>query len=80
MRKLTILCLLAACAETPTGGSCDLSRYDALVGQNVQVLSQRNDADFVIIENGEVWTGGSGGAQTIVFLDANKNILSFGCG
>ncbi len=80
MKKLTFILLLAACGDATVGGSCNLSGFDDLVGQNASVLAQRTDADFVIIENGEVWTGQPTGRQTIVFLDANRNILSFGCG
>ncbi len=80
MKKLAFILLLAACGDATVGGSCNLSGFDDLVGQNASVLAQRTDADFVIIENGEVWTGQPTGRQTIVFLDANRNILSFGCG
>ncbi|MEJ6403050.1 hypothetical protein [Yoonia sp. 2307UL14-13] len=79
MKRLAYLMILAACGETTVGGSCDLSRYDALVGQDASVLS-RQSGDFVVIESGEVWTGGTTGRQTIVFLDGDGNILSFGCG
>jgi len=80
MKKLIFILMLAACGETTAGSSCNLSGYDDLVGQNVQVLSQRNDANFTIVEYGDAWTGDSGAEQTIVFLDADDNILSFGCG
>ncbi len=43
-------------------------------------LAQRSGPEFVIIENGEAWMGSDGGGKTIVFLDADRNILSFGCG
>ncbi len=80
MKRLSVLMALAACGDAPAGGSCNLSQFDNLVGQNVAVLAQRTGPEFVIIENGEAWTGASGGGQTIVFLDADRNILSFGCG
>ena len=80
MKKLVFILMLAACGETPAGNSCNVSNYDGLVGQNVQVLSQRSDANFTIIEYGDAWTGDSDAGQTIVFLDADDNILSFGCG
>ena len=80
MKKLTFLMLLAACGDAPAGGACNMSGYRDLVGQNVSVLAQRTDADFVIIESGDVWTGQPTGRQTIVFLDRDRKILSFGCG
>ncbi len=80
MKRLIILMTLAACGDAPIGGSCNLSQFDDLVGQNVAVLAQRSGPNFVIIENGEAWTGTNGSGETIVFLDADRNILSFGCG
>ncbi len=80
MKRLSILMALAACGDAPSGGSCNLSQFDDLVGQNVAMLAQRSGPEFVIIENGEAWMGSDGGGKTIVFLDANRNILSFGCG
>ena len=80
MKRLLILMTLAACGDASIGGSCNLSQFDDLVGQNVAVLAQRSGPDFVIIENGEAWTGANGSGETIVFLDADRNILSFGCG
>ncbi len=79
MKKLAYLMLLGACADAGGGGACDLSRFDNLVGQDASVLAQQS-GDFVVIESGEVWTGGTNGRQTIVFLDGDGNILSFGCG
>ena len=80
MKKLTFILLLAACGDATGGTGCNLSAYNNLVGQNVSVLAERMDADFVIVESGDVWTGQPTGRQTIVFLDGDRNILSFGCG
>ena len=80
MKRLSFILLLAACGDATVGGGCNLSAFNNLVGQNVSALNQRSDADFVIIESGEVWTGQATGRQTIVFLDGDRNILSFGCG
>lgn len=80
MKRLIFLMVLAGCGEATLDGACNLSRFDDLVGQNPSVLAQRSDTDFVVIKNGEVWTGTPTGRQTIVFLDAGGNIMSFGCG
>ena len=45
MKRLAYLMILAACGEATVSGSCDLSRYDALVGQDAAVLSQQS-GDF----------------------------------
>ncbi|PUB15467.1 hypothetical protein [Yoonia sediminilitoris] len=78
MKKLAVFLLLGACGNAGLTPGCDVSRYDGLVGQNLSALDQ-STGDFVIIRSGEVWTGGTGG-ETIVFLDRDRNILSFGCG
>lgn len=78
MKKLAFFLALCACGDAGLAPGCDLSRFDGLLGQNVSALDQYAD-NFVIIESGKVWSGGTGG-ETIVFLDGDRNILSFGCG
>ena len=80
MKKLWFILLLAGCTGGAPEAGCNLAQFDAFIGQDPTALTAQQSGQFVVIRSSEAWTGTRTGRQTIVFLDADGRIQSFGCG
>lgn len=84
MKKLLCICFLMGCAQEspfiiPEGAGCANAQLDHLVGESVWRLSEHPHQNFTIVANGDDWSPSGETSETVVFLDANERIHSFGC-